>query len=558
MAVVILFSGCAGKRTSGFDRLPTLNREFRGLWVATVSNLDWPSSRYLSVEQQKAEALALLDKACELNFNAIILQVRPAGDAFYRSSREPWSIFLTGTMGKDPGYDPLEFWVKEAHERGLLLHAWFNPYRVGVPGIKDADYCETSPVRALPGQVEKIGTKGYYWLNPGNPKSAEYVVEIVDDLLGYDIDGIVMDDYFYPYNAFYEGANPVYSSYSGVGGRDAAMDFPDEAEYSAALTSGFKGDLAQWRRQTIDSFVRRFYSHVKEKKRNVLVGISPFGIWRPGFPAVISGMDAVTEIYADSRKWLNMGWLDYFAPQLYWPIRQASQSYPVLLGWWKSENLKGRHLWPAINAVYASPSTMPTPESRAVEYSSQIFFQRGMNPQSSGFLMFRASALMATVQGQANRLYKDMYPNLSDSGETDGEPEYLRVIDLLQREFRDKTLQAKAVVPASPWLEKKPCPAPVVKYEISEDNITLSWARVQGAFKYAVYTHRKAYEAKSLISGESRIWWDQEILEGDALEKRMELIREGKGERDAVDMVIVSAVTRLGNESLKVVIEIVD
>ncbi len=315
-------------------RPPAPMREFRGAWVATVANIDWPSTNNLTTARQKAELRAIMDRAVRLKLNAIIFQVRPACDALYASRIEPWSEYLTGRMGRPPKpfYDPLALAVEEAHRRGLELHAWFNPYRARYSQAK-------SPVspdhisRTHPDLVRRYGH--YLWLDPGEKRVQDYVLSVIMDVVRrYDIDGVHFDDYFYPYPE-----------------RDAsgrALGFPDEASWRR-YGEHAKLSRDDWRRQNIDSFIHRVYESIKAEKPWVKFGISPFGIWRPGHPPQIKGFDPYESLYADSRKWLAEGWVDYFSPQLYWPIAAPGQSFPVLLRWWAAQNVKGRHLWPGLN-----------------------------------------------------------------------------------------------------------------------------------------------------------------------------------------------------------------
>jgi uncharacterized lipoprotein YddW (UPF0748 family) len=516
-ALAVFFAGCASLGGSGSSAggglagpMPQARREFRGLWVATVSNLDWPSRRGLSPEEQRAEALAILDRAVELKLNAILLQVRPMGDALYKSSKEPWSIFLTGTMGEDPGYDPLAFWIVEAHRRGLALHAWVNPYRVGLPGVGSEDYAASSPVRARPDLAKSLGEQGYYWLDPGNPKTQGYILGVLGELASsYEIDGLVLDDYFYPYADYY----------------DKGGDFPDEGEFAAAQRAGFRGTLADWRRANIDSFVRQLYKTVKERRPAALVGISPFGIWRPGYPCGISGMDTYGELYTDSRKWLAEGWLDYFAPQLYWPIEQSSQSFPALLEWWKGENKKGRHLWPAINLSASSATHLATPELRGREYDSEIFVARGMLPSSPGFVAFRAGSLMET-RGER--------PNPAFQGQA--------LVDSLEA----KALAAPALLPRTPWIKSAAPATPQARYSIEGTALFVSWEPVEGALNYVVYARRKSSGGR----------WETSVLPADQCDATLDLVRPGKGGSDGIDALVVTSVNRLGEESGKKVLAV--
>jgi len=326
---VILFSNsfCAEFVPTG-QNLPPPQREFRGLWVASVYNLDWPSRPRLSVEEQKKELRAIISTAAEVGFNAIVLQVRPTADALYRSDREPWSEYLTGRQGLDAGYDPLAFAIEEAHNAGLQLHAWFNPFRARVESSGDA--CSQHVTQQRPEWVRKYGK--LCWMDPGIPAVRDWVLGTIAEVVRkYDIDGVHLDDYFYPY--------PVRDA------KGAVIDFPDHATWRIY---GGSRDIREWRRDNVNDFVRRLKHTVQREKPWVMVGISPFGIWRPQVPPGISGkLDAYEDLCADSRLWLREGWVDYFSPQLYWR-RGGPQDYDKLLRWWISQNVLGRHLWPGL------------------------------------------------------------------------------------------------------------------------------------------------------------------------------------------------------------------
>jgi len=317
------------------DTPPVIEREMRGVWIATVNNIDWPSRRDLTVEQQQTELVALFDRVKTLGFNTIVFQVRPAADALYASDLEPWSEYLTGEMGRapEPFWDPLAFAVRQAHERGLELHAWFNPYRARHPSSTSA-IPESHISRTRPDLVRTYGK--HLWLDPGEPEVRALTKNVILDVVRrYDVDGIHLDDYFYPY--------PENDS-SGE-----EISFPDAVSFSRYQTTGGTLDRNDWRRENVNLLVRELYTEVKGTKPHVKVGISPFGIWRPGHPESVRGFDAYEKLYADSRLWLREGWLDYFAPQLYWSIDSREQSFPELLSWWMKQNPLGRTIVPGIS-----------------------------------------------------------------------------------------------------------------------------------------------------------------------------------------------------------------
>jgi uncharacterized lipoprotein YddW (UPF0748 family) len=401
---------------------PPVSREFRAVWVATVANIDWPSKPGLNAWQQQVELLSILNKAVELRLNAVILQVRPATDALYASSLEPWSEFLTAQMGRppEPAYDPLTFAVQEAHKRGLELHAWFNPYRSHHPAA-------TSPIstnhlnNARPELVRRYGR--YLWLDPGDTAVRRHSIRVITDVVKrYDIDGVHIDDYFYPYKE-----------------RDSAgaiIDFPDSVTWSRYVASGGKLSRHDWRRNNVDVLVRELYRGIKSTKRWVKFGISPFGIWRPGFPEQIKGFDAYAELYADSKKWLNEGWLDYFTPQLYWPIERQDVSYPVLLRWWVSENTKKRNMWPGNFTSRVGASGENT--WKAQEILDQISTTR-LTEGATGNVHFSAKVFMQNRDSIVDRLLAGAYAG-------------------------------PALIPASPWLDSIPPRKPVTY--LVKDSIT--------------------------------------------------------------------------------------
>jgi uncharacterized lipoprotein YddW (UPF0748 family) len=452
---------------------PPIPREFRGLWVASVTNIDWPSKPGLPPEVQRAELIALLDRAQRLKLNAVLLQVRPACDALYRSELEPWSEYLTGTMGQDPGWDPLAEAVKEAHDRGIELHAWVNPFRARQSGAKSPAAANHLLVKH-PEWVKTYGT--LQWLDPGEPNASKHSLNVLMDIVRrYDIDGLHVDDYFYPYKLYTDEKNKI------------EKPFPDEPAWKRYLLSGGKLSRSDWRRKNIDDFIRTLYEQIKAEKPHVKFGISPFGIWRPGNPPQITGYDSYENLYGDSRKWMREGWADYFAPQLYWKIDQAGQSFPILLIWWSEQNILKRHLWPGLYTSKYPP----------LEIEYQIKVARGLSGSPSGHLHFSAVVLKKGMEADAStmagRLATLVYP----------EP---------------------ALVPPCPWLSTVP-PATPRNVQINGERIT--WQQVERAFVYAVQWR----------TGER---WSTVILPGD----------HSAHETGAqVDQAVVTAVDRLGNAS---------
>jgi uncharacterized lipoprotein YddW (UPF0748 family) len=468
------------------DTPPPVAREFRGVWVASVGNIDWPSKRGLSAIRQQDELLHILDRAAELRLNAVVLQVRPASDALYASQLEPWSEFLSGTMGQapEPFYDPLAFAVREAHLRGLELHAWFNPYRARAGG-GSTPASPTHITRTRPSAVRRYGTQ--IWLDPGDAEVRRRATQVILDVVKrYDVDGVHIDDYFYPYRE--------------NDSRGRVIDFPDGPTYERYREGGGRLARDDWRRDNVDTFVRELYAAVKAAKPRVLVGISPFGIWRPGYPAGVEGLDAYKELYADSRKWLVNGWLDYSVPQLYFGLGRPKQDHASLLAWWAGQNPLGRHLWPGLYTSRVGAGRDPW---TAEAFLEQVRLTRGQ-PGATGHVHFSMRALQDGRGGLAARL----------GAETYREP---------------------ALVPASPWIDRvPPPPARVELRELAGDSVTLA-LRPGGDESNWLYVLRGRYGGA----------WSTDVIPG--YYPFRSLPRERDGAR--LDRVIVQAVDRAGNLS---------
>ncbi|HEY4150316.1 MAG TPA: family 10 glycosylhydrolase [Chitinophagaceae bacterium] len=468
--------------TTPATTVPQASREFRAAWVATVGNINWPSKPGLTSEQQQAEAIVLLDYLKEHHFNAVVFQVRPQADALYKSDIEPWSYWLTGLQGKEPTpfYDPLEFWVKAAHDRGLELHVWLNPYRAYAKG--GGEISDLSIVKKHPELVLFL-KQGYWWMDPGRKEVQDYTASVVRDLVKrYDIDGVHMDDYFYPYLEYNNGE-----------------DFPDSASWSAYQNNGGKLSRADWRRDNVNTLIERLYKETKAAKKYVKFGISPFGTWRPGSPSIVEGFSQYDKLYADAKLWLNKGWLDYFSPQLYWPISRLPLSFPVLLGWWRDENTMQRHLWPGINVG------RDTGYKSVNETISQIMIERGMNPQSSGVVHWSISSDMRNT--------------------------------VLSQALMDGPYKKNALVPASPWLDNKAPAAPTAHKEIKDSSINISWSHADEAtiFRWVVY-----YKYGNN--------WNYTIMNRNDRNLSLPLLSADKTPAK-LSAVAVSAVGRTGNES---------
>lgn len=355
-------------------------REFRAAWVATVENLDWPSTQGGNSDNQKKQLTDLFDALQKANINVVIFQVRAECDAFYASNYEPWSKYLTGTQGTPPSplYDPLQFAIEEAHKRGMELHAWFNPYRA-VKSVGSFPIAGNHVSVLHPDWVIQISS--FKFLNPGLPDVRQYVTKVIMDVVSrYDIDGVHMDDYFYPYPS------------NNITNQDTATF----RLYSRGFTN-----INDWRRDNVNILIKTLNDSIHAVKPFAKFGISPFGIWKSGVPSGISGLSAYSDIYCDAIAWLQQQSIDYLTPQLYWVIG-GGQDYLKLSKWW-SDSVKAhnRHFYPG-EALYRMTSW------GASEIPNQIRIDRA-NPNTGGQVFFRAYNVIDNIKGCTDTLKNDLY-----------------------------------------------------------------------------------------------------------------------------------------------------
>jgi uncharacterized lipoprotein YddW (UPF0748 family) len=401
--------------------------EFRAVWVATVANIDWPSKPGLSTKEQQNEIISILDMHRQLGMNAIILQVRPAADAFYPSELEPWSRYLTGTPGQAPSpyYDPLEFWIKECHKRGMEFHAWLNPFRVAQN--------VTEPLAGNhiafqhPEWVLKYGTRLYF--DPGLPETREFVTTVVKDIVTrYDVDAIHFDDYFYPY--------PL------------EEDFPDTISFSVHNRGFQVENKADWRRENVDIIIKNLNDTIKATKPWVKFGISPFGVWRniaddPRGSNTQAGATNYDHLYADVIKWQKNGWIDYLLPQLYWQIGHPLVDFELLSNWWKN-HAYNRAMYIG-HGVYKSDSSSATKEwALPDELPKQVQLLRTI-AEINGSAFYSSKHFKRNLMGFQDRLKLDLYKN-------------------------------PAIVPPMPWLDNSP-PEPV--QEIKKSGKKVKWKGIE-------------------------------------------------------------------------------
>ena len=486
---------------------PPAPREFRAAWVSTVANIDWPSRSNLNAAQQQAEAIAILERAKALNLNAIVLQVRPSADAIYPSTLEPWSEYLTGKQGAAPRpwYDPLEFWIEQAHARGLELHAWFNPYRARHSAAKSA-LAPGHIANTHPEAVKQYGK--FLWMDPGEAAASRHTREVVLDVVRrYDIDGVHIDDYFYPYpvdaRSAAGGAGAEAAPLEGGAAPYVELEFPDQPAWQRYQSGGGRLERAAWRRQNVNLLIESLYQGIHREKSWVRFGISPFGIGRPDRrPPGIAGFSQYDKLYADAELWLANGWLDYLAPQLYWPIAQAPQAFDVLLDYWLAQNPRGRHIWPGL---YTSRIDNTAKSFAPEEIVRQIALAR-TRPGAGGQLHFSIAALMGNRKGIGDQLLATTY-------------------------------QGPALTPATPWLGSQAPKAPSVaaRREGAALGLQLAAGGGQPVAHYAIWSSYGAQWRFAVAPGARTQW----AVPDDA----------ALGPASAV---LVSAVDRLGNESERI------
>lgn len=425
--------------------------------------------------------LASLELAKKLRLNAVIFQVRPMADALYKSDLEPWSEFLTGKMGRAQAFDPLQFLVAEAHKRGILVHAWFNPYRAYHPAARTIADDHISKLR--PEMVRTYGR--YQWIDPTEPSGQAHSVKVITDVVRrYDVDGVHFDDYFYPYAEKDAAGNKI--------------DFPDEKnwnEYLRTVPAAKRLGRDDWRRANVNRFIETVGREIKRIKPQIVYGISPFGIWQPVPEQGIAGFNAYAELFADARKWLQDGTVDYLSPQLYWETARPGLSFPVLLDWWRSQNTKQRFVWPGV-AAYRIGST---PTFNADEIAGQIRVTRRF-AETSGAIFFSLKSLRNDMGGVQNALREKAYPS-------------------------------EAITPRFSWVRAGRILSPKVTLKRDSNFVRASWTERgrRKAFWFVVYAKDKNGWSHSIVP---------------AAERSVALSAERN-----IEQIVVTSVDRLGNES---------
>ena len=437
-------------------------REMRGAWLTTVTNIDFPSNRNLTTKAQKAEICQILDSYSKSGINAVFFQVRPAADAFYYSEIEPWSKYLTGEQGKAPNpfYDPLDFIIKEAHKRNMELHAWINPFRIKTQA---ADTLTSDhPYSKNPSWGWDYNEKTYF--DPGIPEVREYAQKIVFDIVKrYDIDGIHFDDYFYPYK------------------NKEKVELPDQRIFRVYGNEFYPNNIEDWRRNNINIFIEELSSAIKAEKKWVKFGISPFGIWKDdidlGDNINRKGYTSSYDIlYADIIKWLEKGWIDYCAPQLYWAIGYKPADYTKLLKWWDNHTF-GRNMYVGHSLYKVNPNSNEEAWRSSLEIERQIeALRKADNIKGSIFYSSVHLTKRKELEPLRDALENNFYKNYS-------------------------------LLPLMPWIDDKaPSHPRNVKIENSINGNLITWTaprykdEMNKAYKYIIYKVNDPKSENTLIA----------------------------------------------------------
>ncbi len=388
--LALLVSSCSLFKSN----IPQPEREFRGFWVATVVNIDWPKNGHDAVEKQKKDYLALLDFYQKMNFNAAIVQVRTAGDAFYESDYAPWSRYLTGEEGVAPKTEEniLHWMISETHKRGMEFHAWLNPYRATF-NLDTESLSEKHDYNLYPDWMLKYGKKYYY--NPGLPDVQKHLVTIIEEVVAqYDIDAIHFDDYFYPYKIKDEVFDDA-SSYKTYGLPNQSLD--------------------DWRRSNVDSLVQKIHKNIKQEKPWVQFGVSPFGVWKnkstdPKGSDTQAGQTNYDDLYANPILWMEQGWIDYIIPQAYWSLNLPVASHKVISEWW-AENSPNTNLYMG-NGPYKIRNNDDKAWDKKRELPNQIKLARNID-KVQGNAFFSAKSLPNANDDVVTILKRNYYAQMA-------------------------------------------------------------------------------------------------------------------------------------------------
>ncbi len=454
-----------------------VKREFRGVWVSTVANIDWPSRAGLSSEMQQEQILKILNHHKKNGVNAIILQVRPTADAIYPSDLEPWSKFISGVQGKapEPFYDPLKFWVDEAHRRGMELHAWFNPYRIN---LKPDDSLAVNHIALLhPEWCFTYGDRTYF--SPANPLVWEFVISVVlDVVMRYDIDAVHFDDYFYPY--------PI-----------AGESLPDSLEFQQFGGDYYPEHVDAWRRHNVDTIIQVLHNAITSEKPWVKFGIAPFGVWRnrrddPTGSETVGGSPNYDALYADVILWQREGWIDYLMPQIYWRDDHPVAGFSTLAYWWNDFSY-GRSVYIGLAPYRISKN------SNHRQWRKEKYLRQQID-------------VIRTLEG------------LDGFGYFSSKHFFRKDLSRLNKKIRKECCSRPALVPSMPWIDSQ---APAAPFNLQREGDRLLWedeetdnAMDRSRF-YVLYRYEKGDNSSmkapaniELVTGERSVDFESEIEPG--------------------------------------------
>lgn len=464
--------------------------EMRAIWIATVGNIDWPKSNHRNnPELQKADLIRMLNIYQSINLNAVFFQVRTECDAFYNSAYEPWSRYLTWAQGDDPGYDPLAFALEEAHKRGIELHAWVNPYRLAYSAsANDSYFHETHIYKEHPEWAIEYAN-GKRILNPGIPEVMSYIGMVMRDMVSkYPVDGVHFDDYFYAY-----------------GGTPSDLDADEYAEFGNGMS------LNDWRRDNVNQMMDTVYKVIQEENSNIRFGVSPFGIYKPGVPSGIDGMDAYNELACDPLAWLEDESVDYLTPQTYWPTG-GKTDFETLANWWSDQCFAAdRHFYPG-HGIFKWAENLSKGENKPAK------ILRDLNFPSDHDFIFDEQDNLSLMESRSKgtddpvsewsfeevgwqidivRLNKDknglgsVFYNAGSLEKIPGLVDYLA-----QNKYTHP-----AIVPEMTWKTAGDIEAPItVRTENTGEGFILTWNHHGGLnLRYAIYTSIEAMDSSQII-----------------------------------------------------------
>ncbi len=512
--LILLISPYAySQNTTERQESPSTQGEFRAAWISSVSNLDWPRPQDRNnIPAQKESLIAYFDTLQSLNMNAALLQVRPECDALYQSSFEPWSRYLTGSQGTDPGYDPLQFAIEEAHKRGIELHAWLNPYRINASKSAGESYYDETHVYVEHPEWALAYEDGGKILNPGLPQVQNYIKQIVGDIISnYDVDGIHFDDYFY--------------SYSGT---PSALDEDTYNTYGGDYST-----LGDFRRGSINQMIEAVWDTIQAVKPYVRYGVSPFGIYGNGMnPPGISGLNAYSVIYCDPLAWLEAGTVDYITPQLYWPTG-GSQDYATLVPWWADQvSTYNRHLYPG-QGIYRLDNS---PVARGSD----------LHELKSYFNMSETSERVAADPWTLGQIVQQVNINRDESDKGSLGSVYFRMddfyrVDGLYEYLKAEVYQELTLVPEMTWKSSTLPDAPSNIRLAQADGqafFSLVWDQTEEGDRSVIYAVHPHEDPSTFINDANR----KAITYTNAFDLSTVQIQEGRS-------IVVTSLNRYGKES---------